>query len=69
MVPILLLFGVIILILGTAPFLARVLSKNRSLANPLKVLATFLEHQLFLGLGLLSFMWHRSSAKWEKIRD
>ena len=69
MVPILLLFGVIILILGIAPFFARILSKNRSLANPLKVLATFLEHQLFLGLGLLSFMLNRSSAKWEKIKD
>ena len=69
MVPILLLFGAIILILGIAPFLARILSRNRSLANPLKVFATFLEHQLFLGLGLLSFMWDRSSAKWEKIKD
>jgi cellulose synthase/poly-beta-1,6-N-acetylglucosamine synthase-like glycosyltransferase len=69
MIPILLFLGAIVLILGIAPFFARILSKNRSVVNPLKVLATFLEHQLFLGLGLLSFMWNRSSAKWEKIRD
>lgn len=55
--------------LGLTPLVLRHSSKNQSLINPVKLLVTFLEHQVFLILGLFSLLLRKGNVKWEKIKD
>jgi len=69
LLPILILMGLATVILGLAPVITKFLSKGQSRVNPLRFLATFMEHELFLGIGLFSLILKRNDAKWEKIDD
>lgn len=44
-------------------------SLKRRLINPLKLLATFLEHQIFLTLALFSLVFKKGNVKWKKIEN
>ena len=58
----LVLFGLILLAQST-------LRIRKTMINPITVVATFLDHQIFLLLSLFSLLLRRNVYKWEKIEE
>lgn len=69
MLPILTFSGLGLIVLSLMYYALRRLRKTRFSVDPIKIFMTFIEHQLFLFLGLLFILSKRGNAKWEKIND
>jgi len=62
---ILFVFGTGLVILGLTLFIQKYLLKC-SLNNLIKIIATFLEHQIFLIFALFSLLFRKGNVKWER---
>lgn len=63
------IFSLGIIISGLLSIALSYVSKNWPSINPTKIFATFLEHQIFLMLGLFFLLIRKDNVKWKKIRD
>ena len=58
-------FGIVVF--GLISIALSCISKNRNPGNSTKIFVTFLEHQIFLALGLLFLLLRKGNSKWDKI--
>ena len=58
-----------IIILQTIVYTLRRTSKRRIPINPVRLIITFLEHQIFLLVGLVLALSKKKNVKWERIKD
>jgi len=66
---ILIIFCLGIIIFGLTSVALSYTSRNCALINPIKILLNFLEHQIFLMLGLFFLLVRKGNPKWVKIKD